>query len=233
MKNFSFARTIVAACGLSVAVFALSSCSSVPSAKMASKKISTESVKVFSYNDQGNLQARECQEVGALPDRARRALALYLRDSEKRNYNYTYPQYFISVGETQGRSFPAWALCTDGKGNFVGVQVTRGNRQAWNLSPSTSTTLYVNTTPERAELGKAILESLAEAGYDTYRLDARRSYGLTEDRYLISAPAAAPVEAPAPVVEEKKPAAPAPEVDEDEPSDEPEEDTEDDLDDLY
>ena len=86
-------------------------------------------------------------------------------------------------------SLRVWGICSDGQGNLVGILVPHDGVHAWDLPYRGSYRMYVCENKNRAAIGGAIMEALADAGYDRVRLDARRSRGLLEDRYLISKPA--------------------------------------------
>ena len=124
-----------------------------------------------------------------MPERARRALTDWLRNSTVKEMSYVYPQYFITTLNARGGNEVAWALCSDGQGNLVGVLVP-GNKRvpAWDLPTIGSYRVLVCESPEKRALGDAIMESLADAGYDKVRIDTRKAAGITEKRYLISKP---------------------------------------------
>lgn len=213
MKQSSTLRLLFAA---SVAMLMTTSCAtrySTPerAASRASQSIGT----VFSYNDRTALSGRTCEQVGVLPLKTQRALVSWLKKSELKKFDYIYPQYFVEMTEIDTNRPRVWALCSDGRGNLVGIFIPKGNIPAWELSNTGDYELYVCQGSSRDALSSSIMTSLAEAGYDKIRIDAKRATGLTEDRYLISKPAkvVAPVAAPAAATPAK--AAPAVEVEED------------------
>ena len=180
----------------------MSSCSREPSPAYAARQIKEQKPVVFSYNDQATLSARVCAQAGPLPARAQRALNQWLKSSTREKVSYLYPQYYITFSSSQGHINKVWAICSDAKGNMTGVFIPKYGNLAWDVPFSGYYELYVCKTASRDGLGRAIMESLADAGYDSYRIDARKARGLKDAQYLISKPAAAPV-AVAPVVAEE------------------------------
>ena len=187
MNSLSLSRLVSLGC---VAVF-LSACQSGDLAPQRAVKRLTQSpvVTVFSHNDMNSPRLRDCYEAGPLPERAQRALTEWLRTSTVKEMSYVYPQYFITTLNARGGNEVAWALCSDGQGNLVGVMVPSNKRvPAWDLPTIGSYRVLVCETPEKKALGDAIMESIADAGYDKVRIDTRKAAGITDKRYLISKP---------------------------------------------
>ncbi len=185
--SLSFSRLVALACA---AAF-LSACQSGDLApqRAVRRLAQSPSVTVFSHNDMNSPRFRDCYEAGPLPERAQRALVEWLRTSTVKEMSYVYPQYFITTLNARGGNEVAWALCSDGQGNLVGVLVP-GNKRvpAWDLPTIGSYRVLVCNTPEKKALGDAIMESLADAGYDKMRIDTRKAAGITDKRYLLSKP---------------------------------------------
>lgn len=187
MKSLSLSHLVALGCA---AVF-LNACQSSDLApqRAVSRLSQSPVVTVFSHNDMNSPRLRDCYEAGPMPERARRALTDWLRNSTVKEMSYVYPQYFITTLNARGGNEVAWALCSDGQGNLVGVLVP-GNKRvpAWDLPTIGSYRVLVCESPEKRALGDAIMESLADAGYDKVRIDTRKAAGITEKRYLISKP---------------------------------------------
>lgn len=214
MKNSSPLRILAAATILCAASLATSSCSSYPSPSRASAQVKQSTGRVFSYNDQAVPAARAIDEVGALPERAARALRMWLAKSERKQVSYAYPQYFVEMVDNRSGRAHVWSLISDGRGNLVGVLIPKGSTPAWNLPNTGAYELYVCQGSQRDSLSRAIMNTLADAGYDEPRLSTRRALGLTEERYLVSKPAAVtevaapePAAATATASDDKAPAA--------------------------
>lgn len=187
MKHFSLFKPFALA-GCAMAALLISSCSGTLSPKQASQKLkAAPSATVYSYNDASSPSARNCVEAGPLPARASRALAEWLRLSTPKQFSYAYPQYYITLDNANGTSSKAWGICSDGHGNLVGVLIPKSG-DAWNRPFVSEHTVYVCDSPSRKGLSQAVMESLADAGYDDYRIQARKSSGLTQNQYLISKP---------------------------------------------
>ena len=189
MKHFSLIRHLALACGVA-AISLLPSCST----GRAPEAVATEfqkacNVAVFSYNDTHSPRVRNCTEAGPLPAETARAIEMWLRQSTLKNFSYVYPQYFIAMYQPGSRLQRVWGICSDGQGNLVGILVPRDGVAAWDLPYRGAYRLYVCENKNRQAIGGAIMEALADAGYDQARLDARRNRGLLEDRYLVSKPA--------------------------------------------
>ncbi len=213
MNTFSSIRVVGLALGISCSLAGLVSCSSSMSPKRAATQVKEQGLSVFSYNDQASPANRDCLEMGALPDRARRALSEWMKNSELKPFSYIYPQYYVTVQKRNSPSFTAWAICTDAKGNVVGILVPQGSKPAWDMPNAGNYKLYVCSEDKRADLSRAILESLSAAGMDDFRLASRQGAGLNSPQHLISAPA--PIVQAAPVAKKASPApaatpAPAP-----------------------
>ncbi len=189
MKHLSNLKSAVLACGTLVAAVALSSCNSTTSPRSAAIKLSSGAdVTVFSHNDVNHPNNRDCREAGPLPERTGRALVAWLRGSVVKNVSYAYPQYYVAMQDPATGRQRAWGICSDGQGNLVGVLIPRDGVMAWDLPPVGSYRMYVYDGENRKALGDAIMNTLADAGYDTYRIDSRKATGLTQQRYLISKP---------------------------------------------
>ena len=170
------------------AALIVSSCGSTPSPVAAYNQLqATQAATVFSYNDAVTPAARICSEAGPLPERTARAMKAWLRASTVKTFSYAYPQYYVSLTDTRGRQ-AVWGICSDGMGNLVGILIPRSGVAAWDLPFIGNYRMYVCETNERKGLSDAIMESLADAGYDSYRIETRKSQGLTQGRYLISKP---------------------------------------------
>ncbi len=201
MKNSSPLQILVAAAALCAAPLAMTSCSTSLSPNSASAVAKNATGKVFSYNDQAVPQARAMDEVGPLPERTARALSMWLDKSVLKRVSYAYPQYFVEMTNPKTGRTSVWGLISDGRGNLVGVLIPKGKMPAWSLPNTGDYKLYVCEGIQRDGLSRAIMNSLAEAGYDEPRLNSRRALGLTEERYLISKPS--DVAVPVVPVEEK------------------------------
>ena len=189
MKHLSSIRFLAMACG-AAAISLMTSCSG----SRAPQSLATEfqkayNVSVFSYNDAYSPQSRHCVEMGPLPAETARAIEMWVRQSTVKNFSYVYPQYFIAMQQPGTNTKRVWGICSDGQGNLVGILVPRDGVPAWDLPFRGSYRLYVCENKNRESIGGAIMEALADSGYDRVRIDARRSKGLLEDRYLVSKPA--------------------------------------------
>ncbi len=189
MKHLSIFKNMALACGTLVAAVAFSSCSSTITPAKAAERLSTGAdVTIFSHNDANNPSNRDCREAGPMPERAARALAAWLRNSTVKTFSYAYPQYYVAMQDARTGKQRAWGICSDGQGNLVGVLIPRDGVMAWDLPPVGDYRMYICDTDNRKVLGDAVMNSLAEAGYDTFRIDTRKAMGLTQQRYLISKP---------------------------------------------
>ena len=191
MKPLSLFKYVSSACGFVAAAALISSCgSSTISPEKALQRLSqSPSISVFSHNDVNSPRLRDCYEAGPMPDRAQRALTTWLANSEVKEFSYVYPQYYITTTNAQGGGEVVWALCSDGKGNLTGVLAPANKRiPAWDLPTIGSYKLYVCNTDEKEALSNAIMESLADAGYDQARIDSRKAKGITDKQHLISKP---------------------------------------------
>ncbi len=188
MKHLSLLKNLALACCTVATITAVSSClGPIDPADAAAKLRSGGTVTVYSYDDAAAPQYRDVLPAGPLPARAERALHAWLRESVVKEFSYAYPQYYISIVQP-GSSETVWAVCSDGHGNMVGVLIPKNGRAAWDAPFTSEHTMYVCEGPDAKALGDAIMESLADAGYDRFRLDTRRAQGLTQQRYLISKP---------------------------------------------
>lgn len=188
MKHFRLFKNIsLSALSLATAV-CLASCSGSRTTVSAANVLKESvSATVFSYNDTSSPKMRDCVEAGPLPARAANALVTWLRESTRKKFSYTYPQYYVAIQDKKGGT-SVWGLCSDGQGNLVGVIIPRRGVPAWDMPYASEHIVYVCETAQRKDLSKAIMDSLADAGYDEYRLGVRRAAGLTQKRYLISKP---------------------------------------------
>ena len=188
MKHFHLFKRIALACGLAATAAFVTSCATTsPASKRADQLREGTNVTIFSYNDASSPKHRLCTAAGPMPDNVARALDTWLRTSSVKNFNYAYPQYYIALTSPKGRQ-RVWGICTDGKANLVGILIPRDGVAAWDLPYIGSYRMYVCDTNQRRALSDAIMTYLAEAGYDTYRIDARKATGLTDEKYLISKP---------------------------------------------
>lgn len=190
MKHLSLLRHIGMACAVASAMIAVSSCSSTVTPSSAVQRLqNSSSAVVFSYNDASSPRARVCEEAGPLPERAARALKAWLRSSTTKSFSYAYPQYYLALSNGMHRGGTSvWGICSDGHGNLVGILIPRNGVAAWDLPFVGEYRVLVCDTKQRKGLSDAIMESLADAGYDATRINARKASGLTQKRYLISKP---------------------------------------------
>ncbi len=188
MKHFLHFKHIALTCGLAAAAALVSSCTefSAPTTR-AEQLVTGSNATVFSYNDTASPKNRLCTEAGPMPTQVTRALNQWLRSSTVKSFSYAYPQYYIAMTTPTG-SQRVWALCSDGQGNLVGVLIPRDGVAAWDLPYVGSYKMYVCETKDRTALSDSIMEALADAGYDTYRIDTRKASGLTQKEHLISKP---------------------------------------------
>lgn len=188
MKHFHLFKRIALACGLVATAALVSSCSTVsPAAERAAQLREGTNITIFSYNDASSPKHRLCTEAGPMPDSVARALDAWLRESTVKNFTYAYPQYYMALTSPQGRQ-RVWGICTDGKANLVGILIPRDGVAAWDLPYIGAYKMYVCDTTQRRALSDAIMTYLAEAGYDAYRIKARKDSGLTDEKYLKSKP---------------------------------------------
>lgn len=192
MKHLSsFAKTTIA-CGTIAVAAMFSSCGTASSnapIRAAERLAHSPAVSVFSHNDVNSPKMRDCYEVGALPYRAHNALVTWLHNSTIKEYSYVNPQYYITMPGPNGRGEVVWALCSDNKGNLEGVLVPRSqSTAAWDLPTIGSHRLFVCNTDEKEALSTAIMESLADAGYDNVRIGILKAQGVTDQDHLISKP---------------------------------------------
>lgn len=191
MKHLSLLRKTALACGILAATALVSSCGSgnLAPVKAAQRIANSPTVSVYSHNDMNSPKWRDCYEAGPLPERAERALITWLHNSSLQEFSYIYPQYFITTTNSKGGGEVVWALCSDGRGNLVGVLAPSSKHTpAWDLPTIGGYKLFVCDTSEREALSTAIMESLADAGYDKVRIDTRKAQGVVDKDYLISKP---------------------------------------------
>lgn len=189
MKRLPLFKQMVMACGIAVAASLVTSCSTTdPGTRAAQFAAGAPVAKVFSHNDANNPANRSCTEVGPLPENTARALTMWLRDATVKNFSYANPQYYVSLPTENGKSTRVWGICSDRHGNLVGILIPRDGVAAWDLPTIGSYRVYVNDTLQRKSLSDAIMEALADAGYDVPRIDSLKATGLDDERYLISKP---------------------------------------------
>ena len=189
MKHLSLFKNISLACLAMATVAVVSSCSGTSAPMKAAQTLrSGATATVYSYDDAASPMNRDVYPAGPLPARAERALYNWLRNSTVKEYSYAYPQYYVSLVAPGSQKETVWAICSDGQGNMTGVLIPKSGRPAWDAPFTSEHTMYVCETKDRKELSGAIMESLADAGYDKFRIDTRKAAGLTQQRYLISKP---------------------------------------------
>ncbi|MCH5284871.1 MAG: hypothetical protein J1E42_04645 [Akkermansiaceae bacterium] len=191
MKHLSLLSKSTFACGILAAVVTLASCSSgsLSPQKAAQRLANSPTTSVFSHNDMNSPRLRDCIEVGPLPERAERALVTWLHNSTVQEFSYVYPQYYLGTTNSKGGGEVIWALCSDGRGNLVGVLAPASKHTpAWDLPTIGGYKLFVCNTSEREGLSNAIMDSLADAGYDKVRIDTRKANGVVDKDYLLSKP---------------------------------------------
>ncbi len=187
MKHLSLFKNFALACCTMATLVAVSSCSGPSPIEAADMLRAGSTATVYSYDDTASPMDRDVYPAGPLPGRAGRALYGWLRNSTPKDFSYAYPQYYVSL-VTPGQKEVVWGICSDGHGNMVGVLIPKNGRPAWDAPFTSEHTMYVCDSPQRKALGDAVMEALADAGYDKFRLDTRRASGLTQKRYLISKP---------------------------------------------
>ena len=190
MKHFHLFKRIALTCGMAAAAVLVTSCTTTttqPSSMRAEQLRTGTNVTMFSYNDAASPKNRLCTEAGPMPDNVRRAVDTWLRTSTIKNFTDAYPQYYIAMTSPEGKQ-RVWGLCTDGKANLVGILIPRDGVAAWDLPFIGAYKMYVCDGKQRQDLSEAIMTYLYEAGYDKYRIDARKATGLTDARYLMSKP---------------------------------------------
>ncbi len=189
MKHFSLFKNIALACLTLASVAAMSSCTGTSAPMKAAAKLrSGVTATVYSYDDAASPMNRDVYPAGPLPARTERALYNWLRDSVVKEYSYAYPQYYVSLVAPGSQTETVWGICSDGQGNMTGVLIPKSGRPAWDAPFTSEHTMYVCDSPQRKALSDAIMSSLADAGYDKFRIDTRKAAGLTQQRYLISKP---------------------------------------------
>ena len=189
MKHFHLFKRIALTCGLAAAATLVSSCSTPvsPVDRRANQLAESTNVTIYSYNDSSSPKHRLCTEAGPMPENVARALDMWLRSSTIKNFSYAYPQYYIAMTAPSGKQ-RVWGICTDGQANLVGILVPQDGVAAWDLPYIGAYKMFVCDTKDRRNLSDAIMSYLAEAGYDNYRIEARKASGLTEEKYLVSKP---------------------------------------------
>ncbi len=191
MKHFPLLQNITLACCAVAATLVVSSCNSPVSPSVAASQLRASSaVAVYSHDDNASPTARNVVNMGPMPERAARALNHWLRHSTVKTYSYAYPQYYIALTDADGQE-TVWGICTDGQGNMTGVHIPRDGRPAWMAPYTSELIMYVYEGDDRAEVSAAIMETLADAGYDTFRINTRKAAGLVDEDYLLSKPRSA------------------------------------------
>lgn len=191
MKHFPLLQNIALTCCAVAATLAVSSCNSPVSPSTAAKQLrSSTAVAVYSHDDAASPVSRNVVEMGALPERTARALDTWLRRATVKTYSYAYPQYYIAMTAADG-SQAVWGICSDGQGNMTGIHIPRDGRPAWMAPHTSELIMYVYDGDDRAALSAAIMESLADAGYDSFRINTRKNSGLVDEDYLLSKPRSA------------------------------------------
>ena len=122
-----------------------------------------------------------------MPENVARALDMWLRSSTIKNFSYAYPQYYVAMTGPNGKQ-RVWGICTEGQANLVGILGPQDGVADWDLPYIGAYKMFVCDTKDRRSLSDAIMTYLAEAGYDSYRIEARKASGLTEEKYLVSKP---------------------------------------------
>ena len=226
MKHLSLLKNIALTCGAIAVSTAASSCSSVTLPHLKAKQL-TDSVNptVFSYNDACSPRSRTCTEAGPLPDNVERALDMWLRKSVIKQVSYAYPQYYITMTNPRTGRPLTWAICSDGQGNMTGLLIPRDGVAAWDRPFVGNYKMYVCDTKDRKSISDAVMETLADAGYDTYRIDTRKAGGLQGEQYLISKPLTETEKARIEAIKKAEEAASAAAAEEDEDDTTEEEDT--------
>lgn len=187
MKHFPSLKHLAFACSIAASASLVSSCSSTALPQSCAQQLAESPATVFSYNDSNSATTRVCNEAGPLPEATARALQMWLDNSTVKSFSYAYPQYYILLTDAKKRQ-RVWGICSDGQGNLVGLLIPRNGVAAWDLPFVGDYKMYVCDTKDRKALSDAIMESLSDAGYDTFRLEARKATGLTQEQYLISKP---------------------------------------------
>lgn len=191
MKHFPLLQNIALTCCAVAATLVVSSCNSPVSPSAAALQLrSSSAVAVYSHNDTSSPVVRDVVNMGPMPERAVRALDNWLRRSTVKTFSYAYPQYYIAMTNPNGAEI-VWGICTDGQGNMTGVHIPRDGRPAWMAPHTSEMMMYVYEGDDRAAVSAAIMETLADAGYDTYRINTRKASGLVDEDYLLSKPRSA------------------------------------------
>lgn len=189
MKRFPSLKHLALACGIAAAATFVTSCSSAPQPQVRADQLAaSSSVVVYSYNDSSSAATRVCNEAGPLPAATARALRIWLEKSTVKTFSYAYPQYYLAMTCPKTGAHQVWGVCSDGQGNLVGLLIPRNGVAAWDLPFVGDYKMYVCDTKQRKVLSDTIMESLSDAGYDSFRLEARKASGLTQEQYLISKP---------------------------------------------
>lgn len=189
MKHLSLLKNIALTCGAIALASAASSCSNVTMPQLKAKQlVDSLNPTVFSHNDSCSPRSRTCQEAGPLPDNVERALNMWLRKSVIKTVSYAYPQYYVAMVHPRTGKQLTWGICSDGQGNMTGVLIPRDGVAAWDLPYVGNYKMYVCDTKDRTAISDSVMEYLADAGYDAYRINTRKASGLQSEQYLISKP---------------------------------------------
>ena len=191
MKRFSLFKSLAILCGLAAAMSAVPSCNSTAAPKAAASRFEVaQGATIFSHNDTGSVNYRDCVAQGPIPERAARALTVWLEHSVVKTVSYAYPQYYVAWKDARTGQERVWGICSDDRGHMTGVLIPRDGVKAWDLPFLGNYRLYVCNRRDRSQLSEAIMTTIADAGYDKMRLQARRARGLVEEKYLVSKPSA-------------------------------------------
>ena len=113
---------------------------------------------------------------------------MWLRKSVIKTVSYAYPQYYVAMVHPRTGKQLTWGICSDGQGNMTGVLIPRDGVAAWDLPYVGNYKMYVCDTKDRTAISDSVMEYLADAGYDAYRINTRKASGLQSEQYLISKP---------------------------------------------
>lgn len=167
MKSLK-SHSIVLALGFVALTF--SSCNH-PTTNDPFKQINnSQQATVLGFNGATNAQSRHFSTYGALSQKTRENIALYISSGKLVPVNYTHPQYYIALDNT------CWAICSDLNGNMTGIFApVKGD--AKKVSASSNVRLIVNDTEEGQLLAYEIMKDLEPA--DSYRKSVRKKQGLS------------------------------------------------------
>lgn len=188
MKRFPSLKHLAFVCGLAASATFVTSCTTTSLPQTRAAQLAASPATVYSYNDSNSAATRVCNEAGPLPAATARAIQMWLEKSTVKTFSYAYPQYYLAMTCPKTGAQMVWGVCSDGQGNLVGILIPRNGVAAWDLPFVGDYKMYVCDTKQRKVLSDTIMESLSDAGYDTFRLEARKAMGLTQEQYLISKP---------------------------------------------